>query len=232
MEENDDREIHTWSAKHGSCPAGDPELHHYIGEILYKEGSFEAAEVHFLASGKRDSARLLSQMFVEWATPTVAYGVFALRGTIPYLQNGNVQAAKTFIKQFAASLPASIQLTSDSVISVGDKDEVTMTKDSLVNFAQMAVLTCQRAQGAENKVMRESWVRLCGTYQGKIGLLATPEMRASLKEVGALYFAIPLPRSQAANPLGEMMSSLFGGAAPSQPTRTLTPAITAAPGLD
>jgi len=25
-----------WSAKHGSCPAGDPELHHYIGEILYK----------------------------------------------------------------------------------------------------------------------------------------------------------------------------------------------------
>jgi hypothetical protein len=53
-----------------------------------------------------------------------------------------------------------------------------MTKDSLVNFAQMAVLTCQRAQGAQNKVMRESWVRLCGTYQGKIGLLATPEMRA------------------------------------------------------
>ena len=32
-----------------------------------------------------------------------------------------------------------------------------MTKDSLVNFAQMAVLTCQRAQGDQNKVMRESW---------------------------------------------------------------------------
>ena len=159
------------------------------------EGSFEAAEVHFLASGKRDSARLLSQMFIEWATPTGTYGIFALRGTIPYvlvfliarilnrydyryLQNGNVQAAKALIKQFVASLPASVQLESDSTIPVGDKDEVTMTKDSLVNFAQMAVLTCQRAQGAQNKVMRESWVRLCGTYQGKIGLLATPEMRA------------------------------------------------------
>lgn len=52
--------------------------------IRLSEGSFEAAEVHFLASGKRDSARLLSQMFIEWATPTGAYGIFALRGTIPY----------------------------------------------------------------------------------------------------------------------------------------------------
>jgi len=98
-----------------------------------------------------------------------------------YLQNGNVQAAKVLIKQFVPSLPASVQFDSDSTIPVGEKDEVTMTKDSLVNFAQMAVLTCQRAQGAQNKVMRESWVRLCGTYQGKIGLLATPEMRAVRK---------------------------------------------------
>ena len=25
-----------WSAKHGPCPAGDPGLHHYVGELLYK----------------------------------------------------------------------------------------------------------------------------------------------------------------------------------------------------
>jgi hypothetical protein len=95
-----------------------------------------------------------------------------------YLQNGNVLAAKTFIKHYTATIPSSIRLDSDSVIPVGEKDEVTMTKDMLVNFAQMVVLTCQRAQGAQNKVMRESWVRLCGTYQSKISILATPEMRA------------------------------------------------------
>jgi hypothetical protein len=90
-----------WSAKHGECPAGDPDLHHYIGDLLYKgfepsfillrktqgltstEGSFEAAEPHFLASGKRDSARLLADMFLQWAEPTQEYGVFALRGVIP-----------------------------------------------------------------------------------------------------------------------------------------------------
>ena len=95
-----------------------------------------------------------------------------------YLQNGNILAAKTFIKHYTASIPSSIKLESDSVIPVGDRDEVHMTKDMLVNFSQMAVLTCQRAQGEQNKVMRESWVRLCGTYGTKVSVLATPEMRA------------------------------------------------------
>ncbi|KAJ3516513.1 hypothetical protein NLJ89_g1075 [Agrocybe chaxingu] len=214
-----------WSAKHGTCPAGDPDLQHYVGEILYKEGSFENAEQHFLSSGKRDSARLLAEMFIQWATPENAFGVFALKGSIPYLINGNVLAAKTFIKHYTAALPASVKSESDSTITVGDKDEVVMTKDSLVNFCQIAVLTCQRAQGDQNKVMRESWIRLCGTYQGKVGLLATPEMRRHLNEIATLFFAIPPPRNQAANPFGEMMSSLFGGPAQGQPARrALAPA--------
>jgi golgi to ER traffic protein 4 len=100
----------------------------------------------------------------------------------------------------------------------------------VINFAQLAVLTCQRAQGERNKVMRESWVRLCGTYQSRGGVLAQPEVRKVstdtpiqtkrlpstifqvLQDLATLYFAIPPPRSQPANPFGDMMSSLFGGA--------------------
>ena len=26
----------SWTAKAGPCPAGDPDLNHYIGELLYK----------------------------------------------------------------------------------------------------------------------------------------------------------------------------------------------------
>jgi len=99
------------------------------------------------------------------------------RNEFSYLLNGNIQASKTFIKHFTAGLPSSFKLKSNSTIPVGQEDEVTMTKDSLVNFSQMAVLTCQRAQGDQSKVMRESWVRLSGTYQSKVGLLATPGMR-------------------------------------------------------
>ena len=52
---------------------------------FFSEGAFEAAEVHLLASGKRDSARLLAEMFIHWALPNQVYGLFAIRGTIPYV---------------------------------------------------------------------------------------------------------------------------------------------------
>lgn len=136
-------------------------------------------------------------MFLQWAEDSQQYGLFSLRGVIPcvfvpsnssfthstqlfnfsYLSNGNVQAAKTFIKHFTAGIPRTIVFESNSSIPVGEHDEVVMTNEPLVNFSQMAVLTCQRAQGEQSKVMRESWVRLSGTYQGKVELLATPEMR-------------------------------------------------------
>ncbi|KAF5379761.1 hypothetical protein D9615_005744 [Tricholomella constricta] len=147
-----------------------------------------------------------------------------------YLQNGNILAARTFILHFTSALSKDSDVPH---VPVGSEDEVILTKDAVVNFSQLAVLTCQRAQGDKNKVMRESWVRLCGTYQSRGGILASPEVRAALNELANLYFAIPPPRSQAANPFGDMLSSLFGGPAAAQPTRRmLSPAGAGAPGLD
>ena len=54
--------------------------------VVSSEGAFEAAEGHLLASGKRDSARLLAEMFLHWAMPNEVYGLFAIRGTIPYVK--------------------------------------------------------------------------------------------------------------------------------------------------
>ncbi|KAJ4480213.1 hypothetical protein J3R30DRAFT_3403749 [Lentinula aciculospora] len=219
-----------WSAKHGPCPAGDQALHHYVGELLYKEGSFATAEPHFLASGSRDSARLLAEMFIQWAIPTNTFDPFALRGTIPYLQNGNILAARTFIQHFVSS-PALARSAVGSTLPIGSTgDEIIIAQDPSVNFAQLAVATCQRAHGERNKVMRESWVRLCGTYQSKGGDLAQPEVRKTLQDIATLYFAIPPPRNQGGNPL-DMMSALFGGP-PSAPTRRVLAPVTAAVGLD
>ena len=53
--------------------------------FFFSEGAFEAAEGHLLASGKRDSARLLAEMFIQWALPNQVYGLFSVRGTIPYV---------------------------------------------------------------------------------------------------------------------------------------------------
>ncbi|KAH7928121.1 hypothetical protein BV22DRAFT_1031119 [Leucogyrophana mollusca] len=234
-----------WSAKHGSCPAGDQDLHHYVGELLYKEGAFDIAEPHFLASGKRDSARLLAEMMVAWSSAGDVPGAFALRGTIPYLQNGNVLAARTFITHYIAQLlssdPSIRSALQNSNIPVGPADaptsEMTYTTDSLLNFCQLAVFTCQRAHGDKSKIMRESWVRLCGTYQSRGGLLAKGEVRAALQEIATLYFAIPPPRTQPENPLGAMLSSMLGGgmpggAAPQRRMLSPAPSGPSTPGLD
>ena len=57
------------------------------------------------------------------------------------------------------------------------QDEVVFTTEPVLNFAQLAVRACQRAQGEKNRTMREAWVRLCGTYQSRGGLVAHREVR-------------------------------------------------------
>ena len=94
-----------------------------------------------------------------------------------YLQNGNILAARTFITHFTSSAGKTLGLASGHPSVAVGPDEVVLTKDPILNFAQMAVLTCQRANGDTNRVVRESWIRLCGTYQSRAGVLALPEVR-------------------------------------------------------
>ena len=95
--------------------------------------------------------------------------------------NGNILAARTFINQFVhkytTAYPVFISTAEPNPLSLGNADEITLSTDTTLNFAQLVVRLCQRAQGDKNKVMRESWVRLCGTYQSRGGVLAEKEMR-------------------------------------------------------
>ncbi|CAE6437821.1 unnamed protein product [Rhizoctonia solani] len=217
-----------WSAKHGKYPAGDPELHHYCGELLYREGAFEAAEQHLLNSASRDSARLLAQMMFEWSRDGTNPGAYAIRGTIPYLLNTSILAARTFLTTFIGLLLASPQRATllnqhfpDPVALKSpdsDPDEVQITTDPTLNFLQLAIQTCQRAgwgpeartpeEEKHNRVSREAWLRLASRYRARI--VGGEIMRDVIDSLGNLYFDIPAPR-KGANPLQDMMSSFFGG---------------------
>jgi hypothetical protein len=59
--------------------------------IVMIDGEFEAAEPHLLASGQRDSARLLADLMVDWSAAGSTPGLFALRGTIPYVSSHNIR---------------------------------------------------------------------------------------------------------------------------------------------
>lgn len=58
------------------------------------EGNFVGAEPHLLSSGTRDSARLLAQVYFDWAKVTNSLGshagIFALRGILPYARRSHV----------------------------------------------------------------------------------------------------------------------------------------------
>jgi hypothetical protein len=58
------------------------------------EGNFVGAEPHLLSSGTRDSARLLAQVYSDWAKATNTLeshaGIFALRGILPYARRSHV----------------------------------------------------------------------------------------------------------------------------------------------
>ena len=91
-----------------------------------------------------------------------------------YLLNGNVLASRAFLAGYISYISPS-----GETLPVGTAgDEVLLTEDSLLNFAQLAVRSVQRAAGAQNKSAREAWVRLCGTYQSRGGVLAHPEVRS------------------------------------------------------
>lgn len=128
-----------------------------------------------------------------------------------YLQNGNILAARTFITHFVSRLtsrrPSLLSSLQSSPIPVGkpsesEQDEIIFTTEPAVNFAQLAVRACQRAQGDKNKAMREAWVRLCGTYQSRGGAVANREVR----KVSAVVFQL-LSVSAVMSPLHDRPSS-------------------------
>ncbi|KAG9046339.1 hypothetical protein FS837_004608 [Tulasnella sp. UAMH 9824] len=232
-----------WSAKAGECPAGDPDLHQYIGELFYKESDFLHAEAHLVAAGSRDSALLLAQLLFDWyqaASSTDASidpGLFALRGTIPSLTTTNILAARTFLDKFISLLVVAKPdiLIHKEPVAIGegaDQDEIWATSNHTLNFLQLAIRICQRGDsdaGAAREA-KQAWIRLCGRYTGGVSGANTPGTkvlvaggdftREAVIQLSHLYFNIQPPRTGPMNPLGDMMSALFGGSAPSAPQNT------------
>ncbi|KAG8948376.1 hypothetical protein FRC03_000731 [Tulasnella sp. 419] len=216
-----------WSAKASECPAGDPDLQHYLGELFYKEGDFAEAEARLLASGTRDSARTLAQVMFEWSRSGAEPGAYASRGVIPYLLTTNILAARTFLSHFLSLVLAAqpnllLQQTSVPITPDTPGSEMWVTNNPTLNFLQLAIATCQRADPQANGgAARNAWVRLCSRYAGGVGtttsagsrmlIVGGGDMKEAIAALSHVYFNVTPPGSAAANPLQDMMASLFGG---------------------
>jgi hypothetical protein len=176
-----------WTVKHGSYPTGDPALHAFVGDLLYKENEFIGAEPHLLAAGTRDSGKTLASMLFAWSRNGANPGTYASKGVIPFLLAGNILSARVFLSHFLSllittkpSILAQPTPTTFPVVnSSSSTDEVYLTTEPTLNFLQLAIRTCQRAKNAQpqGRQIQELWVRLCGSYQSRRGLVAQPAYR-------------------------------------------------------
>ncbi|KAK4051769.1 hypothetical protein OIO90_004593 [Microbotryomycetes sp. JL221] len=234
--------VFAWTARTGSGPAGDVDVHYYLGQCLHKEGDYHLASLHLLLCPTQDAGRELAAVMFEWSKldseGASAVGRYAARGTLSYLEAEFILAARTFLSHFLTlalaahpSLlvvrypypPPSSPLSKQTSIT---DEELVVTKLSSLNFLQLAVKACQAGSGESiekiknekgNMVTEEGkgrrvWQSLLQRYEKDIKWLKMPEAKASTVDLGDLYFGIKPPRP-AGNPFADLLSGMFGGPA-------------------
>ncbi|GAA5953606.1 hypothetical protein JCM21900_003359 [Sporobolomyces salmonicolor] len=231
--------VFSWTAKTGSGPAGDVEIHQYLGETLYKELNYHQATLHLLVCPTQDAARTLANVLFDWSKldkeGETAVGRYAARGALSYLESTFILAARTFLSHFL-----SLSLTSYPDLSVvrfpypppssslaqttppPAADELVMTKLASLNFLQLAVRAAQVGvgeaiekvkNGNEMRIVRgqgtRTWTALVQRYEKQVPWLRQGEIKDSTTALGEIYFGIKPARQS--NPLMDMMASMLGG---------------------
>ncbi|BGP17964.1 hypothetical protein JCM10213_003970 [Rhodosporidiobolus nylandii] len=231
--------VFSWTAKTGSGPAGDAEIHQYLGETLLKEQDYHQASLHLLVCPTADAAQTLANVLFEWSKldpeKEAAVGRYAARGTLSYLESSFILAARTFLSHFLAlSLAAypSLRVAAfpypppTSALakspSAPPADELVVTKLASLNFLQLAVRAVQAGVGEavektkvgnEMRVQRGAgtkiWQSMAGRYERQVPWMRTPEVKDALTALSELHFGIKPARQ--GNPLMDMMQGLFAG---------------------
>ncbi|GAA5838858.1 hypothetical protein JCM9279_003882 [Rhodotorula babjevae] len=158
--------VFSWTSKTGSGPAGDVDIHQYLGETLYKELDYHHASLHLLVCPTRDAAQTLASVLFDWSKldpeKEAAVGRYAARGTLSYLESSFILAARTFLSHFLAlalaaypslrvasfAFPSpSSPLAQSPTAAPPSPDELVVTKLASLNFCQLAVRAAQSGIG-------------------------------------------------------------------------------------
>jgi hypothetical protein len=212
-----------WSAKCGEFPAGEPDLHHVAGALYAEEHDAYDAERHLIL-GTRDSAELLARLEYEWYKEDDAHtaALYAARAVFPYLLVGNVRDASKCLQLFISWLNESNSNLGAQDVSSANSDMRIYPSLPLLNFLSMLLLAIQKGGTDPFRQLRSHYaahIKEAGTWD------------EALDSVAEMYFGIQRPRQ--ANPLFDMMGSMFGGAVPKKPqAKRVTAPAPVAEGLD
>jgi len=196
-----------WSAKNGEYPNGDPDLHHFIGNLLAGEDEAYAAEKHLLL-GTKESAEVLGQLLYRWYAADDAFkvGHYAARAVLPYLLLNNVRDANKVLDIFSSNLTESNKNLTNSLVESMTSEIRVFPSLPLFNFLRLLVLTVERGQADTFRNLRSHYAS---------HLNDVPDWNEALDQIGEIYFDIQIRRQQN---LLDMMGSMFGGGGPAQPS--------------
>ncbi|KAK4212106.1 Golgi to ER traffic protein 4 [Rhypophila decipiens] len=225
------KSVFEWSRKHGSYPAGDPEMHHVVGSIFASEHETDEAERHLIL-GTKESPEILTRMEYEWYKeddegPHMA-PVYCARAVLPYLLIANVRAANISYRTFISALSSDNKGLSVQDVSSQGADIRIFPSLPLLNFLGLLLLAVQKGNPELFRQLKSKY----GSHIQELG----GAWDGALEMIAEMYFGIQRPRQS--NPLFDMMGSLFGGgggggaaAGGRPPVRRVEPAP-AAEGLD
>ncbi|RIB14577.1 hypothetical protein C2G38_1973012 [Gigaspora rosea] len=196
----------SWSVKFGENPAGDPELHHFIAEILHKDKMYSEAEPHFLA-GTTESSQSYGKMLVEWSDQDQPSkrGAYIARAVLQYLCLRSIRDAKIAFDAFVTDLseknPEIKAGTAQYNPTItGDAIDVTIYSLPLLNFLQLLILTVQREASDLFSDLRNRY---------KSALSVEPSFEDLLNKIGEVFFNIRVQRPQQFNIFQDLVNSLF-----------------------
>ncbi|CZT21477.1 related to DUF410 domain protein [Ramularia collo-cygni] len=190
-----------WSSKSSEFPAGDPELHHVIGQLFAEEGEVYDAERH-LTLGTTDSAAVFADLeyaFYASDEPSTA-SHYVARAVFPYLLIGNTRSANKTLLLFTSKLSSSHPGLGVQSISSPSSDIRIYPSLPLLNFLGLLLLAIQRGSA-------DLFKQLKSHYAAHLKEVATWE--EPLAQIGEMYFGIKIPSQS--NPMMDMMSSMLMG---------------------
>ncbi|KAH8919647.1 hypothetical protein BT69DRAFT_1313233 [Atractiella rhizophila] len=216
-----------WTAKTGTCPAGDLDVHAYIGEMYYKETSYQAALGHLLLSPTSSSALTAAEMLFNWskldpAGEVESAGRYASKAVLTYLSFRLLGPATVFLSHYLSlllSLHPSLLIQTIPHPSL--TSEVLLTPLPTLNNLQLAILNIrvgvgEAAQaGGKAGVGKAAWLSLRGKWEREAAPQEAKELKNALAVISEVWFGIRRPGA-GPNVLGDLMSSLFGGGGSAQ----------------
>lgn len=195
-----------WSIKFSENSAGDSELHHYVGKLLYKDHFYSDAEPHFLA-GTSESSKVYGKMLVEWSGKDhpSKRGAYIARAVLQYLCLRNIRDAKNSFDSFIAELMEKDPSIKSGTVPyrptiTGDPIEVGLYTIPLLNFLQFLILTIQRDAS-------DLFTELRNKYKSALSI--EPSFDELLNKIGEIFFNLRVQRPQQFNIFQDLMSSLF-----------------------